>query len=73
MKKILCPTDFSDTALNGIVYAAKFAHHIGATLTLFNVQSLFNINPLDVVQGKIVRVNTYKELLEKQTISLQIW
>lgn len=72
MKKILCPTDFSETAQNGIVYAAKFAHHIGATLTLFNVQSLFNINPLDVVQGKMLRMNAYKELLEKQSYEISI-
>lgn len=72
MKKILCPTDFSETAQNGIVYAAKFAHHIGAQLTLFNVQSLFNITPLDVVQGKIHRVEEYKELLEEQSYQISI-
>ena len=70
MKKILCPTDFSETAQNGIVYAAKFSHQIGATLTLFNVQSLFNINPLEIVQGKMLRVNAFKELLEEQSYEI---
>lgn len=70
MRKILCPTDFSETAQNGIVYAAKFSHQIGATLTLFNVQSLFNINPLDIVQGKMLRMNAYKELLEQQSYEI---
>lgn len=70
MKKIICPTDFSETAQNGIVYAAKFAHHIGAQLTLFNVQSLFNITPLDVVQGKMQRVSAYKDLLEEQSYEI---
>lgn len=72
MKKILCPTDFSETAQNGIVYAAKFAHHIGATLTLFNVQSLFTITPFDVVNGKIQRVEVYKDMLKEQSYQISI-
>jgi nucleotide-binding universal stress UspA family protein len=39
MKKILCPTDFSDTAYNAITYAAKFAQATGASLTLLYIQS----------------------------------
>lgn len=38
MKKILCPTDFSDTAQNAIAYAAKFTKASGSMLTLLNVQ-----------------------------------
>lgn len=40
MKKILCPTDFSETALNAITYAAKFAQVTNSELIIFNVQSL---------------------------------
>ena len=40
MKKILCPTDFSNAAQNGIAYAAKLAKVINGELTLFHVQSL---------------------------------
>jgi len=40
MKKILCPTDFSNSAQNGIAYAAKLAKVINGELTLFHVQSL---------------------------------
>lgn len=43
MKKILCPTDFSDAAQNGIGYAAKLARVINGELTLFHVQSLREI------------------------------
>lgn len=45
MKKILCPTDFSTSAQNGIAYAAKLAKVINAELTLFHVQSLIEIAP----------------------------
>lgn len=47
MKKILCPTDFSDAAQNGIAYAAKLAKVINAELTLFHVQSLIEIAPAE--------------------------
>jgi nucleotide-binding universal stress UspA family protein len=53
MKKILCPTDFSDTAQTSIAYAAKLAKAMGSTLTLLHVKSVtefsmaeaFNITP----------------------------
>src|SRR5687768_7069803 len=38
MKKILCPTDFSDSSQNAIAYAAKFAKATDASLTLLNIQ-----------------------------------
>jgi nucleotide-binding universal stress UspA family protein len=40
MKKILCPTDFSEVADNSIIYAAKLAHRTNAVLTLLHVRSL---------------------------------
>lgn len=43
MKKILCPTDFSDTALNAIAYASKLAQITGSSVTLFNIQSMFEV------------------------------
>lgn len=42
MKKILCPTDFSDIAKNAIAYAAKLAHATGSSLTLLHVKSVFD-------------------------------
>jgi nucleotide-binding universal stress UspA family protein len=52
MKKILCPTDFSDTAHNAIAYAAKFAHAAGYELILFHVQSLFDQVPAEILSGE---------------------
>ncbi len=52
MKKILCPTDFSDTAHNAIAYAAKFAQASGYSLTLFHVESLFDLIPAEIITGK---------------------
>jgi nucleotide-binding universal stress UspA family protein len=37
IKKILCPTDFSDRSLEGLRYAADLAQHFGAKLCLTNV------------------------------------
>ena len=70
MKKILCPTDFSESAQNAIAYAAKLAQKIGAQLTLFNVQSLLELTALELVRGKALRVEAYKELLEKQSFEI---
>lgn len=39
MKKIVCPTDFSDTAQNAIAYAAKLTKATGSMLTLLNIQA----------------------------------
>lgn len=52
MKKILCPTDFSDTAINAIAYAAKLAQATHSDLTLLNVQSLFDVTPAEIITGK---------------------
>ncbi len=66
MKKILCPTDFSDTAHSGVAYAAKFCQATDAGLTLFHVQSLFALSPLEVVGAKALSVEGIAEELEQQ-------
>lgn len=38
MKRILCPTDFSDAAHNAMMWAAKFCQVVQAELVLYNVQ-----------------------------------
>lgn len=45
MKKILCPTDFSDASQNGIAYAAKLAKVINGELTLLHVHSSIEFVP----------------------------
>jgi len=38
--KILCPTDMSDSAINGIEYAARLAQSLKSSLTLVNFQKI---------------------------------
>lgn len=40
MKKILCPTDFSETSVKAVEYAVHIAQHAGAHLTLMHVVHL---------------------------------
>lgn len=65
MKRILCPVDFSETAINAIAYAAKFAKATRASLTLFNVQSLFEVNHIQSMRGKAMAIAAAREELEK--------
>lgn len=66
MKKILCPTDFSDMADNATIYAAKLAHRLGAQLDLFNVQSLGDLTPQQVLYGKSMNIAAANDLLEER-------
>lgn len=66
MKKILCPTDFSDAAHNAIAYAAKLAQVTHSELTLLNVQSEFDLTPADVLRGKAMHIAGVTEHLEAQ-------
>jgi len=70
MKKILCPTDFSETASNAIAYAAKLCQRINAELTLFNVQSVFSLPPDEVIKGSYLATEIIREKLD--TISYQV-
>lgn len=67
MKRILCPTDFSDTAHNAIAYAAKLAQSISGELTLLNVQSMFDFTPVEIIQGKQATVAGIAQQLEAQS------
>jgi nucleotide-binding universal stress UspA family protein len=67
MKKILCPTDFSEAAINGIAYAAKLAQSGNYEVTLLNVQSKFDITPHDLLQGRGERLNLVAHELEEQS------
>lgn len=65
MKKILCPTDFSETADNAIAYAAKLAQKTGAHLTLFNVQSLAERTPDEALLGEQMNAQMAYDRLEE--------
>ncbi len=67
MKKILCPTDFSDVADQAIAYAAKLSKKIGAELTLLNVQSVFSLPVEEVIKGKYLATEPILERLDKQS------
>ncbi len=65
MKKILCPTDFSETANNAITYAAKLAQKMKAQLTLFNVQSLADLTPEEAFWGESLNAAAAAARLEE--------
>jgi nucleotide-binding universal stress UspA family protein len=67
MKKILCPTDFSETADQAIAYAAKLCKKIGAELTLLNVQSIFSLPPKEVIKGKYLATKSIAEQLDDRS------
>ncbi|NOS92343.1 MAG: universal stress protein [Cyclobacteriaceae bacterium] len=70
MKKILCPTDFSETANNAIAYAAKLCQKLSAELTLFNVQSVFSLPPDEVIKGSYLATELVREKLD--SLSYQV-
>lgn len=67
MKKILCPTDFSDAAQGAVSYAAKLAHVTGSDLTLLHVQSLFDLTPVELLRGPEMVMAGIGERLEAQS------
>lgn len=66
MIRILCPTDFSDTADFAIAYAAALCKKIGAELTLFNVQSILSLPAEEIIKGKHLATEPILEKLEEQ-------
>lgn len=70
MRRILCPTDFSDASTSGIAYAAKLAKKLGAELTLFNVVALTHLLPEEMLMGEKVNVDPVKARLETQSMEV---
>jgi len=71
MRKIMCPTDFSDAANNGISYAAKLCQATSGTLTIFNVQSLLEKTVGDAVMGREFNENSMALELEEQCAQIR--
>jgi len=67
MKKILCPTDFSSTAEQGIAYAAKLAKKTRSEITLLNVQTALSLPPTEVIKGKFLATEPMRERLEEKS------
>lgn len=70
MKKILCPTDFSDAAQNAIAYAAKLAQVMEARLVLLNVISVFDLAPQELIGDGEMGVQSISESLEAQSLEV---
>jgi nucleotide-binding universal stress UspA family protein len=67
MKKILCPTDFSETAQTAIAYAAKLAKATGCSLTLLHVKSVFDFSFAEITDAKHISTTRVAEELEVQS------
>ena len=66
MKKILCPTDFSNTAENSIAYAAKLAKQIGASLHLLHVNQFSELTPEEALVGAGLHEDLVRQKLEDE-------
>jgi nucleotide-binding universal stress UspA family protein len=66
MVKIICPTDFSDTADQAIDYAAQLARKAEGELTLLNVQSLYSMTPVEAIRGKRLTIHSAEDRLQDQ-------
>lgn len=51
VKRILCPTDFSDPAAGALAYAGKIAKRMGADICLLHVKLLAELTPEEALLG----------------------
>lgn len=66
MKRILCPTDFSEVAANAIEYAAKLAQKMNAGITLINIRKLSDLTPEEqILYKKDLDVKNFRDRLEE--------
>lgn len=72
MIKVLCPTDFSEVALNAISYAAKFCKELDAQLTLFYVESMRENTNVELLRGKSLTIEAETEKLEELCHELEL-
>lgn len=66
MKKLLCPTDFSDAAHDATAYAAKLAKATGCSLTLLHVKSVFDLSLAETTGSKHIPSLSVTDRLEEQ-------
>ncbi len=67
LKKIICPTDFSEVADNAIAYAAKLANATNSSLTLLHVKSLVTFADPDEAQTE---TDQLKAQLEARSVEV---
>jgi len=61
LKKLLCPTDFSEPSREALKVAVEFASHFGAQLSLVNVVPLLPVLPPD--PNYAFKVPEYEQML----------
>ena len=61
LKKLLCPTDFSEPSREALKVAVEFASHFGAQLSLVNVVPLLPVLPRD--PNYAFKVPEYEQML----------
>ncbi|MCD9019172.1 universal stress protein [Parachryseolinea silvisoli] len=67
MKKILCPTDFSEASNNAIAYAGKLAQRLQGTVTLLHVQSVYDLSPTEIIRDAETATIAMLPVLEAQS------
>ncbi len=71
MKKILCPVDVSSAADNAIIYAAKLAKKLNASLELFNVQLLAELTLPQALMGEDFNLDSATRQLEDKALEVR--
>ena len=61
LKKLLCPTDFSEPSREALKVAVEFASHFGAQLSLVNVVPVLPVLPRD--PNYAFKVPEYEQML----------
>lgn len=69
-KSILCPVDFSATADHAVATAAKLAQKCGAQLDLFNIHSVRDMNPSELLWGSSLKVAATTNQLEALALEI---
>lgn len=70
MKKILCPTDFSETGENGVIYAAKLAQKLGASLHILHINLLSELTPEEAILGVGTNDAVVRRRLDQECIEV---
>lgn len=65
MKRILCPIDFSEASRNAISYTAKLAQKLNAEMRIFNVKSIFDFAPMEMLRGTRMTLEGLSEEMDQ--------
>ena len=71
MKNILCPTDFTETAQDAVVFAAKVCQKTGSQLTLFHALTFGELVPNEFIWGRTVTVEATQYHLDELCLEIK--